>query len=338
MDRRNFLKRASAATAAAAVMTTSNKWVSASAIDEDKQIGSIIDLSKCDGCEYQDTPLCVAACKTKNEHRFPQPEKPIQDYWPRDHHEDWSDEQERIDRLTPYNWTFVDSVEVDYNGEKKKVHVPRRCMHCDDATCQKLCPFGVIYKSEHGAVTIDEDFCMGGAKCRSACPWDIPQRQAGVGLYKNLAPTFAGGGVMFKCDMCVDLLEKGEKPACETSCPRDAITFGPLEEMRMEANRRANDMGGFVYGDEENGGTHTFYVSEVPYEKIDEAIQRDKQVNEDQRPGRPHMKPEVENLLYTAHGFTLAMMIAPVAGAAAAGITAYKTLKKEEVEEVDIDE
>ncbi|WP_280768290.1 4Fe-4S dicluster domain-containing protein [Salipaludibacillus daqingensis] len=333
MDRRSFIKRASAATAAAAVMTTKQKWVSATGVEDSKQIGSIIDLTKCDGCELEDTPLCVTACKTKNADRFPQPEKPIKDYWPQKHHEDWSGEQDQTGRLTPYNWTFVDKVEVEHNGVTKKVSVPRRCMHCDDATCQKLCPFGVIHKSEHGAVTIDEDFCMGGAKCRSACPWDIPQRQAGVGIYMNLMPDLAGGGVMFKCDMCVDLLEKGQKPACETSCPKDAITFGPLNQIKQEASTRAEEIGGYVYGDDENGGTHTLYVSDVPFEIIDEAIAKDKQANNDQRPGRPHMKPDVENLLDTAHGFTLAMMIAPVAGAAAAGITAYKTLKGEKEEE-----
>ncbi|MCE7791072.1 4Fe-4S dicluster domain-containing protein [Salipaludibacillus sp. CUR1] len=335
MDRRSFIKRATAAAAAASVVTAKQKWVLASGAEESKQIGSIIDLTKCDGCEYEGTPLCVKACKTKNADRFPQPEKPIKDYWPRTHHEDWSDEQDLTNRLTPYNWTFVEQVEVEHNGEMRKVSVPRRCMHCDDATCQKLCPFGVIHKSEHGAVTIDEDFCMGGAKCRSACPWDIPQRQAGVGLYMNLAPDLAGGGVMYKCDMCTDLLEAGKKPACETACPRDAITFGPLNDMRQEARRLANEIGGYVYGDEENGGTHTFYVSEVPFEKINQAIMADKEALQDKRPGRPHMKPDVENLLDTAHGFTLAMIVAPVAGAAAAGITAYKTLKGEKEEQAD---
>ncbi|UTW69420.1 4Fe-4S dicluster domain-containing protein [Anaerobacillus sp. HL2] len=82
-------------------------------------------------------------------------------------------------------------------------------MHCIDAPCQKLCPFGVIRKKPNkGAVKIDTNFCMGGAKCRTVCPWDIPQRQAGVGLYMKLAPDLAGGGVMYKCDMCSDLLAK----------------------------------------------------------------------------------------------------------------------------------
>jgi len=32
-------------------------------------------------------------------------------------------------------------------------------------------------KTAEGAVVIDHESCFGGAKCRSVCPWNIPQRQ-----------------------------------------------------------------------------------------------------------------------------------------------------------------
>lgn len=330
ISRRDFLKRSIQATAAAGLVAATSNTGFANEASEKRSgyIGSVIDLTKCDGCENYDMPQCVLGCRKKNEHRFPEPVEPIKDYWPRKRHEDYSKERERIDRLTPYNWTFVEEVEVEHEGEKEKVFVPRRCMHCIDAPCQKLCPFGVIQRTDQGAVKIDEDFCMGGAKCRSVCPWGIPQRQAGVGLYLKVAPDLAGGGVMYKCDMCADLLAKEEKPACETSCPNGAIEFGPVEEMRKKAYEKAAEINGYVYGDKENRGTLTFYVSKVPYEKIDEAIQKELANRTKPRPsGRPHMKPEVENLLDKAHGFTLATLVAPIAGAATAGITAYKVMK-----------
>lgn len=329
ISRRTFLKRSAVAGAAASVITLKTNPVFAD-VEETKSglIGSIIDLTKCDGCAAYDTPLCVTGCRDKNEHRFPQPEEPIKDYWPRKHHEDWSDKQHVTNRLTPYNWTYVEKVQVDHNGKQVEVSIPRRCMHCMDAPCQSLCPFGVINKSEQGAVIIDEDFCFGGAKCRTACPWDIPQRQAGVGLYLKIAPDLAGGGVMYKCDMCADLLEKGQKPACETSCPKDAIQFGPIEEMREMAKARAADIGGgYVYGDAENGGTLTFYVSEIPFEAINEAIVTKKQEQEDKAPGRPQMEPNIENMLESTKGYMLATLVAPIAGIATAGITAYKVMK-----------
>ncbi len=332
LDRRTFLKRSAQATVTAGVVAATSNSVFAEG-EEDKvngYVASIIDLTKCDGCANYDTPLCVTACKTKNEHRFPQPQGPLKDYWPQKRHEDYSQEQDRTDRLTPYNWTFVDQVEVSHDGVTEMVSVPRRCMHCIDAPCQKLCPFGVIEKSEQGAVKIDEFFCMGGAKCRDVCPWDIPQRQAGVGVYMHLAPDLAGGGVMYKCDMCSDLLAKGEKPACETSCPTGAIEFGPVDQMRKLAEEKAEEIGGYVYGNEENGGTLTFYVSKVPFDKINDAIVKSKAENHDGTPrpdGRPTMEPKVENMLDSAHGLVLATLVAPIAGAATAGIAAYKTLK-----------
>ncbi|WP_231563761.1 MULTISPECIES: 4Fe-4S dicluster domain-containing protein [Anoxybacillus] len=290
-------------------------------------------MTKCDGCAAYDTPLCVTACRQKNEHRFPQPQKPIKDYWPRKKHEDWSNEKDRTDRLTPYNWTYVEKVQVSWNGQTKDVAIPRRCMHCLDAPCQKLCPFGVIEKTKHGAVKIDENFCMGGAKCRAVCSWDIPQRQAGVGLYMQLVPELAGGGVMYKCDMCADLLKEGKSPACEAACPKGAIEFGPYEQIRKKAYERAKEIGGFIYGDVENSGTLTLYVSDVPFDKIDEAIEAKKKEENDTRFGRPHMKSEVENMLETTHGYMLATLIAPIAGAAAAGITAYKVLSGQKKKE-----
>src|SRR5690625_2157130 len=189
-SRRTFLKRSVAATAATSIALATKKSAAAQTDEsvEEELVGTIIDLTKCDGCANDAVAKCVTACKEKNQHRFPQPEKPLKDYWPQKKHEDWSDEQDRTDRLTPYNWTFVEKVEVNHEGKTKEVAIPRRCMHCLDAPCQKLCPFGVISKSKQGAVKIDEFFCMGGAKCRSVCPWDIPQRQAGVGLYMHLAP------------------------------------------------------------------------------------------------------------------------------------------------------
>lgn len=241
--------------------------------------------------------------------------------------EDWSNKRDLKSRLTPYNWTFVDHVKVKHNGSEQEVHVPRRCMHCDNPTCSKLCPFSAITKDPTGAVSIDDEICFGGAKCRDVCPWGIPQRQAGVGIYLDIAPDLAGGGVMYKCDMCVDLLVEGKKPACVSACPKDAISIGSREAMRKLAYKKAEEINGYVYGDQENGGTATLYVSAVPFELIDAAIKADKVSKKDSAPGRPGMPVKVENYLSTGKGMFLSSVMAPFAGAAVAGITAYRTLK-----------
>jgi NAD-dependent dihydropyrimidine dehydrogenase PreA subunit len=173
-------------------------------------------------------------------------------------------------------------------------------------------------------VVIDENLCFGGAKCRDVCPWGIPARQAGVGLYLKVAPQFAGGGVMYKCDLCYSRVKAGRAPACVEACPKKAIVFGDKEAMRAEAHRRAKAIDGHIYGEKENGGTSTFYVSAVPFDVIHSAL---KEQAVDGKPGRPAMPVAVGNYMDTANGLAAGVFIAPVAGLIAAGVAAYRTMK-----------
>lgn len=327
ISRRTFFKRSTAAGLLSALAAVGlNNPVQASELNREK-LGTLIDLTRCDGCKNYKTPLCVNACSQHNQARYPEPQKPLKFYWPQKKFEDWSEKRNLKNRLTPYNWTFVDQVKVEHNGTEQEVFVPRRCMHCDNPTCMKLCPFSAISKDSSGAVSIDDGTCFGGAKCRDVCPWGIPQRQAGVGIYLDIAPDLAGGGVMYKCDLCVDLLAQGKEPACVGACPQGALSIGPREEIKALAYKRAEEVNGYVYGDKENGGTATLYVSSVPFEKIDQAIKTDKKQKNDTAPGRPGMPVNVENYLSTEKGMFLSAVMAPFAGAAVAGLTAYRTLK-----------
>ena len=327
VSRREFIKNSSSAVVlGTVVLTGADKTFAQTNQSSDK--GTVIDLTLCDGCSAKDTPACVLACRTKNQDKFPKVDKEqLTPYWPQKTYEDWSDKQDITNRLTPYNWTFVDKVEVEHNGATEEVFVPKRCLHCDNPTCAGVCPFSAIKKDENGAVVINDNQCMGGAKCRDVCPWEIPQRQAGVGLYMKLAPEYLGGGVMYKCDLCADLLKEGKEPACVTACPKGAISFGTKQSIRELAYSRAKEVAGFVYGDKENGGTSTFYVSKVPFEKIDKAIKKQKQETNDLKPGRPTMEVGIENKLDSFSGMAISAAIAPIAGIAAAGFAAYNKLK-----------
>ena len=315
----------------------------ATAASSGARYGSLIDLELCDGCPDRDTPRCVTSCRTANAHRFPEPDPAkIKDYWPQKRHEDWSDRRDVTDRLTPYNWTFVQAVEVEHEGRREEVHVPRRCMHCDNPPCAKLCPFGAAQKRPEGPVTIEENLCMGGAKCRTVCPWDVPQRQAGVGPYTYLDPLPVGGGVMYKCDLCVDELVAGNTPACAAECPRGAIRIGDRDTLFAEAERRAREYGGdrwreHLYGQNEHGGTSTVYVSRVPFRAIDAAIvaagerqrealaERDPEAAERIRPMRLH---ETDNMLDRHRGLAAVSVAAPLLGAAAAFAATVSRLEK----------
>lgn len=328
MSRREFLKRGLAAgVASGLILTGLGKGVEASTTT---QRGMFYDLTRCDGCQGLPVPRCVGACREENSFKFPQPVKNFDYYWPKKIKEDWQDKKDLTNRLTPYNWTFVQHVQVARDGRTVDVYIPRRCMHCDNPPCANLCPFGAHGKTPEGPVIINPDLCMGGAKCRDVCPWGIPARQGGVGLYMKVAPKYLGAGVMYKCDLCYHRVKEGKIPACVGACPRGAITYGEKEEMRALAQKRAREINGYVYGERENGGTSTFYVSPVPFEQIHQQLlaQKAKQSNPG-APGFPGMPVNVGNILDSVNGLAASMMVAPLAGAFLAGYTAYRTMKGE---------
>ena len=137
---------------------------------------TLIDVSRCIGCE-----ACVDACKESNEVKFPRPVKPFPKMVPaRVKVEDWSEKKDVRDRLTPYNWLFIQRAVVRTDGNEKEITLPRRCMHCVNPPCVKLCPWGAAIQQKNGISRMDPDLCLGGAKCKNVCPWKIPQRQTGA--------------------------------------------------------------------------------------------------------------------------------------------------------------
>jgi Fe-S-cluster-containing dehydrogenase component len=274
LTRRNFIKKGAMATAiGAAVVSGLAEPASAKA----GAYATLIDLSMCDGCRNEPIPGCVEACRRENGKKFPNPVEPIKNLWPQKTHDDWSKKRDVTNALTPYNWTTVQKVKV---GEEE-IFIPRRCMHCDNPPCANLCPFGALNKYSDGSVVIDHDLCLGGAKCKTVCPWHIPQRQSGVGLYLKLQPMPAGGGVMYKCDLCHDRIKKGGIPACVEACEKRLgekrpLFFGDRSDILKMARERAREINGYIYGENENGGTATLYVSKVPFETIDAQLRQAK--------------------------------------------------------------
>ncbi len=281
-----------------------------------EELATMLDIETCINCGQ-----CVQACKDVNHAKFPEPKKPFPEMFPsKVPVEDWSDKRDVQDRLTPYNWLFIQTAKGEYQGNEFEIHIPRRCLHCQNPPCANLCPWGAAFKESSGVVRINDKICLGGGKCKQVCPWLIPQRQTGVGLYLDLMPRFAGNGVMYKCDRCYDRLAQGELPACIEACPMQLQTIGPREEILQQARELARDIDGYVYGDKENGGTNTFYVSPIPFEVLNANIVKG--------PGRPHLKP-VENTMGNSQVLTAALAAAPVAGLAA-GLLSLKAGKKKD--------
>ena len=316
ISRRAFLKGSITAVGSVAATTTIARAAKSVTKKNQEPLVTLIDISKCIGCEE-----CVFACQSVNAFKYPEPEKPFPKMFPdRVPVQDWSNKRDVTDRLTPYNWLYIQTAFVSIDGEDTELSIPRRCMHCENPPCVKLCPFGAARQYDNGLSRIDSDICLGGAKCKSVCPWHIPERQTGTGIYLDLLPYLAGNGTMYKCDRCYNKLEKGEQPACIEACPEDVQTIGPKSEILKKAHDLVKETNGYIYGEHENGGTNTIYVSPVPFDQLNKNIEKGK--------GKPHFK-KVEDVMADGTNIAKALIVAPIAGVAAAVGKFYMSSKED---------
>ncbi len=115
----------------------------------------------------------------------------------------------------------------------KRVNVSMACNHCDDPVCLKGCPTRAYTKfAEYGAVLQDPNICFGCGYCTWVCPYNAPQ----------LDPV---KGQVEKCNMCVDRLEVGLKPACAAACLGGALDFGVVETPAQNSHQLQTAIPGF---------------------------------------------------------------------------------------------
>jgi len=116
--------------------------------------------------------------------------------------------------------TLLDEQSID----KPIQYVSIACMHCGEPDCMAVCPTKAISRDpEFGAVLVDQSRCIGCRYCSWACEFGAPQ--------------FGLNGLMEKCDLCIDRLRQGLRPACEESCCGGAIKVGPIEELELDVRK-----------------------------------------------------------------------------------------------------
>ncbi len=81
-------------------------------------------------------------------------------------------------------------------------------------------------------------------------------------------------GKSSKCDGCRATVNAGGKPWCVKTCPSNALMYGPREEIRAEAHRRADAMrerypNAQVYGETQAGGLGMLVVAPDDPELLD---------------------------------------------------------------------
>ena len=124
---------------------------------------------------------------------------------------------EKNDLPAHISFRSVGYVEGGTYPDYHRLNISMACNHCDDPVCLKGCPTRAYTKfAEYGAVLQDPDICFGCGYCTWVCPYNAPQ----------LDPV---KGEVSKCNMCVDRLEVGLKPACVSACLAGALDFGIIE-------------------------------------------------------------------------------------------------------------
>ncbi len=140
---------------------------------------------------------------------------------------------EKNDNPAHIAFRSVGFLESGVHPNYTRLSISMACNHCDDPVCLKGCPTRAYTKfSEYGAVLQDPDTCFGCGYCTWVCPYNAPQ----------LDPV---KGQVSKCNMCVDRLEAGLKPACVAACLGNALDFGVIENIPEHRTQADTDIPGF---------------------------------------------------------------------------------------------
>lgn len=211
--------------------------------------GMAIDLNTCTGCGS-----CVVACNVENNISLVGKQEVINR---REMH--WL----RIDR-----YYSSDAKEGDYKGLEKAAENPEvtfqpmLCQHCNNASCETVCPVAATTHSTEGLNQMVYNRCIGTRYCANNCPYKVrrfnwfkyhdnqqfyqsnPAMNTDLGrMVLNPDVTVRSRGVMEKCSFCVQRIQSGKLKAkrerrtlkdgevvtaCQAACSSGAILFGDM--------------------------------------------------------------------------------------------------------------
>ncbi|MCP3926160.1 MAG: 4Fe-4S dicluster domain-containing protein [Desulfobacterales bacterium] len=127
--------------------------------------------------------------------------------------------------LSGNTYKVVRMSEKERNGKLKWFFFPEQCRHCIEAPCLETAEdSSAIYKDKTGAIIFTKKTKdLVADDIISACPYNVPR------VAKN--------GILTKCNMCVDRVHNGLKPACVKTCPTGAMQFGDRSTIVSKANK-----------------------------------------------------------------------------------------------------
>jgi formate dehydrogenase iron-sulfur subunit len=204
--------------------------------------GFFTDTTVCIGCK-----ACEVACKTWNGLPGNEPA--------------FGDGFDNTGELDAQNWRhvqFIDNVPdetLETGSGTAWLMMSDVCKHCKEASCVQVCPTGALIRTEFDSVYVQPGVCNGCRDCTSACPYNVIQMDE----HNHVAQ---------KCTLCYDRLQGGLEPACSKTCPTDSINFGPVDELRVMAQQRVDDLhaqgvsNAYLYGADDSiyGGLNAFFL------------------------------------------------------------------------------
>jgi MoCo/4Fe-4S cofactor protein with predicted Tat translocation signal len=213
--------------------------------------GMAIDLNTCSGCG-----ACVVACNVENNVAMVGKDEVVRR---REMH--WL----RIDRYYSSDATPGNYEEMEIAAENPEiVFQPMLCQHCNNASCETVCPVAATTHSTEGLNQMTYNRCIGTRYCANNCPYKVrrfnwfkyhdnqqfyqsnPSMNTDLGrMVLNPDVTVRSRGVMEKCSFCVQRIQSGKltakrekRPvkdgeivtACQASCTSGAILFGDMND------------------------------------------------------------------------------------------------------------
>ncbi|HWR08024.1 DMSO/selenate family reductase complex B subunit [Sporomusa sp.] len=96
------------------------------------------------------------------------------------------------------------------------------CNHCAKPECVAVCPTSALTKRpQDGIVTQSREKCIGCRACVRSCPYQAPQY-----IEKE--------GKAGKCDLCADLIDQGQNPACVDACLMRTLQYGDIKKLKKD--------------------------------------------------------------------------------------------------------